>query len=90
MIGKIVELSLKNRYFVLFITFALIILGIYCFKSLPIEAYPDIADTWVQVITQWPGHAAEEIETQITVPIEIVMASVPHHTHIRSISLFGL
>src|ERR1700677_3506824 len=90
MIGKIVSFSLHNRILVLFLTAALALAGIISFKRLPIEAYPDIADTWVQIITQWPGHAAEEIEKQITVPIELTMNSVPHVLHNRSVSLFGL
>jgi cobalt-zinc-cadmium resistance protein CzcA len=68
----------------------LVIGGSAAFRALPIEAYPDIADTWVQVITQWPGHAAEEVERQITVPIELTMNSVPHVISNRSVSLFGL
>jgi cobalt-zinc-cadmium resistance protein CzcA len=90
MIGRIVEFSLKNKYLIMFFGLVLILLGSASFKSLPIEAYPDVADTWVQVITQWPGHAAEEVETQITVPVEIMMNGVPHHTQVRSVSLFGL
>src|SRR5580698_8521246 len=90
MIGKIVALSLRNRVLVLVLTAALAVGGVFAFKELPIEAYPDVADTWVQIITQWPGHAAEEMEKQITVPIELTMNSVPHVIHNRSVSLFGL
>jgi len=90
MIGKIVEFSVRNRLLVLILTLALILIGSVSFRNLPIEAYPDIADTMVQVINQWPGHAAEEIERQITVPVEIQMNGVPHHTNLRSVSLFGL
>lgn len=90
MISQIVEFSLKNRLLVLIMAGVLAIAGIVSFRNLPIEAYPDIADTWVQVITQWPGHASEEVENQITVPIEIAMNGVPHQTHVRSVSLFGL
>src|ERR1700676_291377 len=90
MIGKIVSFSLNNRMLVVIFALILAVAGAISFKRLPIEAYPDIADTWVQVITQWPGHAAEEIERQLTVPIEVVMNGVPHHTYLRSISLFGL
>src|ERR1700751_2822855 len=90
MIGKVVAFSLKNRLVVLMMVGVLSIAGIISFKRLPIEAYPDIADTWVQIITQWPGHAAEEVESQITVPMEIAMNGVPHHTALRSVSLFGL
>ena len=90
MIGKIIGFALRNRILVLGLGVALVIGGAVAFRDLPIEAYPDIADTWVQVITQWPGHAAEEIEKQITVPIELTMNSVPHVIHNRSVSLFGL
>lgn len=90
MISKIVAFSLKNAALVMFLTLIMAIAGAVSFKRLPIEAYPDIADTWVQIITQWPGHASEEVEQQITVPIEIIMNGVPHHTHLRSVSLFGL
>ena len=64
--------------------------GIIAFKNLPVEAYPDVANTWVQVITQWPGRAAEEVEQQITVPIEIQVNGIPHLLHVRSASLAGL
>jgi cobalt-zinc-cadmium resistance protein CzcA len=60
------------------------------FKTLPVEAYPDVANTWVQVITQWPGRAAEEVEQQITIPVEIQMNGIPHLQHVRSSSLAGL
>src|SRR5262249_59027725 len=68
----------------------LLVWGAIAFHRLPVEAYPDVADTWVQVITQWPGHAAEEIEQQVTVPVEVQMNGIAHLTHLRSISLFGL
>ncbi len=90
MIGKLVSFSLRQRYLILFFGFVVLVGGILAFRDLPIEAYPDVADVWVQVITQWPGHAAEEVERQITVPIEVELNGVPHHTHLRSVSLFGL
>ena len=62
----------------------------FSFHNLPIEAYPDVADTYVQIITQWPGHAAEEVEQQITVPLEVNLNGVAHMTHLRSVSLAGL
>ena len=68
----------------------LFVWGIVSFKRLPVEAYPDVANTWVQVITQWPGRAAEEVEQQITIPIEIQMNGIPHLQHVRSASLAGL
>ena len=64
--------------------------GAISFHNLPVEAYPDIADNYVTVITQWPGRAAEEVEQQITIPIEIQMNGIPHLSHLRSESIFGL
>lgn len=90
MISRLVDFSLRNPILILILAVAIALGGALAFKSLPIEAYPDIADTWVQVITQWPGHAGEEVERQITVPLEIAMNGVPHHMHMRSVSLFGL
>jgi len=90
MISKIVSFSLKNPVLILIFTVILAVAGTISFKNLPIEAYPDIADPWVQVITQWPGHAAEEIESQLTIPLEIAFNGVPHRTSLRSTSLAGL
>ena len=64
--------------------------GVISFHNLPVEAYPDIADNYVTVITQWPGRSAEEVEQQVTIPIEIQMAGMPHMTFLRSESIFGL
>ena len=90
MIRKIVDLALNNRLIVLAIALVLLAGGAVAFHDLPVEAYPDIADNYVTVITQWPGRAAEEVEQQVTVPIEIQMNGIPHLSHIRSESLFGL
>src|SRR5215471_6485976 len=90
MIQKLVDFALNNKLLVLSSGILLLIWGAYSFHTLPVEAYPDIADTWAQVITQWPGHAAEEVEQQVTIPIEIQMNGVAHLTHLRSLSLFGL
>jgi heavy metal efflux system protein len=90
MIRSIVGFALKNRFIVLSIALLLFAWGIISFKQLPVEAYPDVANTWVQVITQWPGRAAEEVEQQVTVPIEIQMNGIPHLAHVRSASLDGL
>ena len=68
----------------------LLIWGAIAFHNLPVEAYPDVANNYVQIITQWPGRAAEEVEQQVTVPLEIVMNGIPHLEHLRSVSLFGL
>jgi heavy metal efflux system protein len=90
MIRSIVGFALKNRFIVLSIALLLFAWGTISFKQLPVEAYPDVANTWVQVITQWPGRAAEEVEQQVTVPIEIQMNGIPHLAHVRSASLDGL
>jgi cobalt-zinc-cadmium resistance protein CzcA len=90
MIRGLVDFSLNNRLLVVALAILLFAWGIVSFKSLPIEAYPDIANNYVQIITQWPGRAAEEIEQQVTIPVEIVMNGLPHLQHLRSTSLFGL
>ena len=90
MIRWLVDFALNNRFVVLSMAFLLFVWGIIAFKNLPVEAYPDVANTWVQVITQWPGRAAEEVEQQVTIPIEIQMNGIPHLQHIRSASLAGL
>jgi heavy metal efflux system protein len=90
MIRAVVDVALNNRFIVLSVAFILFIWGMFAFKKLPVEAYPDVANVWVQVITQWPGRAAEEVEQQVTVPIEIQMNGIPHLAHLRSASLAGL
>ncbi|HTC63203.1 MAG TPA: CusA/CzcA family heavy metal efflux RND transporter [Candidatus Saccharimonadales bacterium] len=90
MIRSIVDFALNNRFIVLSVALVLFVWGVISFKRLPVEAYPDVANTWVQVITQWPGRAAEEVEQQITIPIEIQMNGIPHLAHVRSASLAGL
>jgi len=90
MIRGIIDFSLNNRLLIVALAILLIAWGVISFKSLPIEAYPDIANNYVQVITQWPGRAAEEVEQQVTIPIEIQMNGLPHLQHLRSTSLFGL
>lgn len=90
MIGRLVSFALQNRFIVLSVTLGVFIWGVIAFKRLPVEAYPDVANTWVQIITQWPGRAAEEVEQQITIPIEIQMNGIPKLLHVRSASLAGL
>jgi cobalt-zinc-cadmium resistance protein CzcA len=90
MIHRLVDLALNNRFIVLSIAILLFGWGIISFEKLPVEAYPDVANTWVQVITQWPGRAAEEVEQQVTIPIEIQMNGIPQLAHLRSASLAGL
>ena len=90
MIRALVEYALNNRFIILAVTFLLILWGAISFHNLPVEAYPDVANNYVQIITQWPGRAAEEVEQQVTIPIEIQMNGIPHLEHLRSTSLFGL
>jgi heavy metal efflux system protein len=90
MIRGLVDFALNNRWMVLGLTLLLFGWGIVSFHNLPVEAYPDVANNYVQVITQWPGRAAEEVEQQVTIPLEIQMAGIPHMTHLRSTSLAGL
>jgi heavy metal efflux system protein len=90
MIRRLVDFSLENRLLVLAIAILLFVWGVISFRSLPVEAYPDVANNYVQVITQWPGISAEQVEQQVTIPLEIVMNGIPHLQHLRSTSLFGL
>jgi cobalt-zinc-cadmium resistance protein CzcA len=90
MIQRVVDFSLRNRFLVLAMGIVLLLWGAYSFHTLPVEAYPDVADTYVNIITQWPGRAAEEVEQQVTIPIETQMNGVAHLTHLRSVSEFGL
>jgi cobalt-zinc-cadmium resistance protein CzcA len=90
MIRLLIDKALDNRFIVLSMAVLLFLCGIVAFKTLPVEAYPDVANTWVQIITQWPGRAAEEVEQQITIPVEIQMNGIPHLQHVRSSSLAGL
>ncbi len=90
MIRGIVDFALNNRILVLAVAVLLFIWGVISFRSLPVEAYPDVANNYVQVITQWPGISAEQIEQQVTIPLEIVLNGIPHLEHLRSASLFGI
>ncbi len=90
MIRNLVDFALNNRFLVLVVAILLFAWGVISFEHLPIEAYPDVANNYVQIITQWPGRAAEEVEQQVTIPIETSMNGLPHLSHLRSTSLFGL
>src|SRR6202158_5947825 len=90
MIRALVDFALNNRFLVLAIALLLAFWGAISFHTLPVEAYPDIADNYVTVITQWPGRSAEEVEQQVTIPVEIQMNGIPHLTYLRSESIFGL
>jgi cobalt-zinc-cadmium resistance protein CzcA len=90
MIRALVDFALNNKFVVLAVALLLLGWGAISFHNLPVEAYPDIADNYVTVITQWAGRSAEEVEQQVTIPIEIQMAGMPHMTFLRSESIFGL
>ncbi|HUK47104.1 MAG TPA: CusA/CzcA family heavy metal efflux RND transporter [Terriglobales bacterium] len=90
MIRRLVDFALNNRLMVLALALIVFAGGVVAFHDLPIEAYPDVADNYVDIITQWPGISAEQIEQQVTIPIEIAMNGIPQVVHLRSFSLFGL
>ncbi len=90
MIRKLVDFALENRFLVLAATILLFVWGAISFHQLPVEAYPDVANNYVEIITQWPGISAEQIEQQVTIPLEIVMNGIPGIAHLRSFSIFGL
>jgi cobalt-zinc-cadmium resistance protein CzcA len=90
MIRKIVDFALNQRLFVLAFALVLLIGGMIAFHRLPVEAYPDVANNYAWVITQWPGRAAEEVEQQVTIPLENVMNGLPQLSHLRSVSISGL
>jgi cobalt-zinc-cadmium resistance protein CzcA len=89
-IKRLVDFALNNRFLVLAIALLLFAWGAISFHQLPVEAYPDVADNYVEIITQWPGISAEQIEQQVTIPLEIVMNGIPGIAHLRSFSIFGL
>src|SRR5437899_11272287 len=90
MIRGLVDYALNNRFLITSAAVMLLIWGAISFHNLPVEAYPDVANTYVNIITQWPGRAAEEVEQQVTIPIETQVNGVPFLTNLRSVSLFGL
>ena len=90
MIAKLLRFALQQRFVMIVLSLGLIALGVYSFRQLKIEAYPDISDTQAVVITLYPGHAAEEVEQQVTVPIERALNSVPNVIARRSRTIFGL
>ena len=90
MIAALLDFALKNRFLVLAAATLLFIAGGVAFHELPVEAYPDVANNYVELITQWPGISAEQIEQQVTIPLEIAMNGIPGVEHLRSFSIFGL
>lgn len=89
-VEKIIAFSLQNHVLILFLTVILLVTGIVCFKTTPIEAYPDVTNTRVKIIAQWPGRSAEEVEKFITLPVMQQLNTIPRKTDVRSTSLFGL
>src|SRR5277367_301703 len=90
MIGRLVSFALKQRFMIVAASIALMVYGAISFRNLPIDAYPDLSPPHVEIITQWPGHAAEEVERLVSIPIEIEMNGIPRLDSLRSISLYGL
>ena len=90
MIARIVSFALQQRFLIVIASLALMVWGAFSFLNLPIDAYPDLSPPHVEIITQWPGHAAEEVERLVTIPLEIEMNGIPRLDTLRSISLYGL
>jgi len=90
MIHRIVQAALRQRFLVLMFVLALVIWGSISFQRMPVDAYPDLSPPMVEIITQWQGHAAEEIERLVTLPLEVEMNGVPHLVVMRSVTLYGL
>lgn len=90
MIDRIVSFALSQRFMVLVAMLSVAIWGVISFQNLPIDAYPDLSPPRVQIVTEWPGHAAEEVERQITIPLEVEMNGIPKLDALRSISIYGL
>ena len=90
MIHRVVQIALRQKFLVLMLVVFLVIAGIISFERMPVDAYPDLSPPMVEIITQWPGHAAEEVERLITLPLEVEMSGAPQMVIMRSISLYGL
>ena len=90
MIHHVVQFALRQRFLVLAFAALVIVAGALSFQRMPVDAYPDLSAPRAEIITQWPGHAAEEVERLVTLPIELQMNATPHMTYMRSISLYGL
>jgi cobalt-zinc-cadmium resistance protein CzcA len=90
MIHRIVHFALRQRFLVLMVTVLMVIAGVWSFKQMPVDAYPDLSPPMVELVTQWPGHAAEEVERLTTLPLELAMNGAPRLQVMRSISLYGL
>src|SRR3954453_9182629 len=89
-INRVVAVALEQRILVGVLTVLLIFAGLRAWSHLPVDAYPDLSPPMVSINTQWPGHSAEEVERQITVPIEREMSGIPKENNLRSVSLYAL
>ena len=90
MIHHFVQFALRQRFLVLMLVVLVTVAGALSFQRMPVDAYPDLSQPRVEIITQWPDHAAEEVERLVTLPLELEMNGVPHMITMRSISLYGL
>src|ERR1044072_9328792 len=90
LIKNIVAFSLKNRFFAFFWVTIIVVAGAVSYRNTPIEAFPDVTNTQIIIVTQWQGRSAQEIERFVSIPIEVAMNSVQRKTNVRSISMFGL
>src|SRR5690348_14993312 len=90
MIHRVVQFAVRNRFLVFMLTVLLVIAGTIAFQRMPVDAYPDLAPPMVDLVTQWPGHAAEEMERQVTLQLELALNGIPNMVVMRSISLYGL
>ena len=90
MIHKIVQAALRQKFLVLMLTGFITVGGIISFQRMPVDAYPDLAPPQVEIVTQWPDHAAEEVERLVTLPLELEMNGIPRMVVMRSVSLYGL
>src|SRR5690242_6518872 len=89
-IRSIISFSLKNRFFTFFVVGLLVVSGIYSYSTIPLEAFPDVTNTQIIIVTEWDGRSAEEVERFVTTPIEVSMSPVQRKTNVRSITMFGL
>src|ERR1700739_4906244 len=90
MIHHVVQFALRQRFLVLIMTVLVIVAGTLSFQRMPVDAYPDLSPPMAEIITQWPGHASEEVERLVPLPLELAMNSIPHMVVMRSITLYGL
>src|SRR6478609_2429441 len=90
LIKQVIHFSLRHRYLVFFLTAILVVIGVFSYKNTPIETFPDVTNTQIIIIAQWPGRSAEEVEKFITIPMETVLNSVQKKSNLRTTSAFGL